>query len=98
MHNSQNNKAAARSVFMSSIEALANLGAVVVTFFLTPIAFNTTIGWVRQFTRTYYGEELMLFVEFGWMGAVGIFIFFITRMSFSTVLVMGGLAFAVRFL
>lgn len=98
MLNGKDHKQAARSVFMSSIEWLANIGAVVVTFFLTPIVYGYSMGWVAQFTRLYYGEELLGFVALTWGGIVVLFLFFIARMSLGTVLVMGGLTFAMRFL
>ena len=94
----KDHKTAVRGIFMSSIEWLANIGAVVVTFFLTPIAYSHSMVWVGQFTRAYYGDELLGFVALAWGGIVVLFIYFVARMSLGTVLVMGGLAFALRFL
>jgi len=98
MLNGKDHKAAARGVFMSSIEWLANIGAVVVTFFATPIVYGFTIGWVTRFTQHYYGDAFLDVVTFVWGGIVMLLLGCIARMSIGTVLVLGGLIFATRFL
>ena len=45
-----------KSGMAASWEALASVCAVLGTFFVTPIVYNFSIGWVREFTATQYGE------------------------------------------
>lgn len=87
---------AAQSVFMSSVEGLANVGAVVVTFFLAPILFDKTIPLVRRFAEAHYIEGISDLMTLVWFVISAVLVFFIARASLSTVLVMGGLALAVR--
>lgn len=96
MKTNKDHNAAARSIFMSSIEWLANIGAVAVTFFLTPLAYNASMGWVAKFTHENYGIGMIGPVSLIWGGIVVLFIFFTARMSLGTVLVMGGLTVAAR--
>jgi len=98
MFNKEDHKQAARSVFMSSIEWLANIGAVVATFLLLPFTYEWSMHFIDPFTRRHYGDELLGAVSVIWLGVVVLFLFFIARMSIGTALVMGGLAVAVRFL
>lgn len=95
---SNTSKNAARSIFESSQRALAELGAVIVTFFLAPIAFAHTRGWVLEYTSNYYGSDFVVFIDVAWMGIVGAVIFFISRITVSTCLMMGGAAIVMRFL
>lgn len=95
---SNTSKNAARSIFESSQRALAELGAVIVTFFLAPIAFDHTQGWVLEYTSNYYGSDFVVFIGVAWMGIVGAVIFFISRITVSTCLMMGGAAIVMRFL
>lgn len=98
MFKRQKEREATRSIFMNSIHGLANTGAVVATFFSAPILFNVTEPWVRKFTNYYYGEELADPASFVWFVLMTLIIFFSARASLSTLLVMGGLAIAVRYL
>lgn len=98
MFDQSKQREATRSIFMSSIEGLANTGAVAVTFLTTPQVFSATNNWIRAYTAYHYGPEFTDIVGFAWFVIVAFFVFFIARASFSTMLVMGGLAIAVRFL
>lgn len=95
---SNNSKNAARSIFESSQRALAELGAVVVTFFLAPITFDHTKGWVLEYTLHYYGADFVGVIYFAWMAIVGAVIFFTSRITVTTCLMMGGTAIIMRFL
>ena len=89
---------ASRSIFMSSIQGLANTLAVVVTFVGAPPLYSKTVHWVQAFTTRHYGYGIEDLTAFAWGCVCGVLVFFISRASISTALVMGGLAIATRFL
>ena len=88
---------AGRSIFMSSVQGLANTLAVVVTFVGAPPLYSKTIDWVQSFTTHHYGYGFEDLTAFAWGCVCGALVFFISRASISTALVMGGLAVATRF-
>lgn len=98
MLGNKNQSEAARSIFMSSIKGLANTGAVAASFFLTPIFYAQSVDWIRDFTARYYGHDFVGLVDLVWFALVALLTFFIARASVATLLVMGGLAIATRFL
>lgn len=98
MRKDSGDKSAARSIFETSQRALAEIGAVIVTFFLTPIAYAHTSGWVQKYTAHYYGAEFLIPIDLAWMGIVGLTIYFSSRITVSTCLMMGGTAIVLRFL
>ncbi len=98
MFNPQKQREATQSIFMSSIHGLANVGAVAVTFFSVPAVYSRTVNWVSAFAANHYGAEFSDFASFAWFIILALLVFFIARASLSTLLVMGGLAIAVRFL
>ena len=89
---------ASKSIFMSSVTGLANTLAVVATFIGAPTLYGKTIDWMQDFTASNYGYGFEDIVSFGWFIACAALVFFISRASVSTALVMGGLAAATRFL
>ncbi|MGH1351636.1 MAG: hypothetical protein ACRBBN_12650 [Methyloligellaceae bacterium] len=98
MFDPQKQRETTRSIFMSSVHGLANVGAVAVTFFSVPALYSRTVDWVSSFAANHYGAELSDLASFAWFIILALLIFFIARASLSTLLVMGGLAIAVRFL
>lgn len=94
----KNYKEASRSIFMSSMFWFANVAALVVTFFSVQPAFNATRGLIEHFTASQYGYEWVEPVMWFWWAAVAAILFFITRASLATLIVMGAFAIAVRFL
>ena len=96
MQNNFGDKSAARGIFETSQRALAEIGAVIVTFFLTPIAYAQTSGWVGKFTAHYYGEEFLVPVQLAWGGIVVLFIYFSSRITVSTCLMMAGTTILLR--
>ena len=91
-------KKSPRSLFESSIYGLANVSAVAVTFLSVPLVYDYTINWISSFAATHYGDTAAGFASFGWFITCALFIFFLTRASLSTGLMIGGLALATRFL
>ena len=98
MFNKQQQRGAAQSIFMSSIKGFANTAAVAATFFSAPPLYSRTVDWVTAFTTRYYGSDLTDIAGFAWFVIVTFLVFFTARASISTLLVVGGLAVAVRFL
>ncbi|MBL4647303.1 MAG: hypothetical protein JKY99_12705 [Rhizobiales bacterium] len=96
MRNNSGNNAVARGIFETSQRALAEIGAVIVTFFLTPIAYAHSSGWVRKFTSHYYGEVFLVPVDLAWAGIVVLAIYFISRITVSTCLMVGSTALLLR--
>lgn len=94
----QKQSEAGRSIFMSSIQGLANTGAVAASFFLTPLLYSTTVDWIRNFSIRHYGAGWDDLVGFAWFILVAILTFYIARASLGTLLIAGGLALATRFL
>jgi hypothetical protein len=46
-----------KSGISESISGVAAVVAVVATFFITPVFFQITIGWVRDFAASQYGYD-----------------------------------------
>ena len=89
---------AGRSIFMSSMTGLANTLAIIVTFVGAPPLYSKSIGWVHSFTIEHYGYGFEDVTAILWGCICAALVFFITRASISTALVMGGIALATRFL
>ncbi len=89
---------ASQTIFMSSMKGLANTGAVAATFFTTPIVYSASVDWIVSFAIRHYGEAWADVVNLVWFVLVACLVFFIARASLSTLLVMGGLAVATKFI
>lgn len=89
---------AGRSIFMSSITGLANTLAFLVTFLGAPPLYSKSIGWVQVFAVRHYGYGVEDITALVWGVVCAALVFFISRASISTALVMGGIALATRFL
>ncbi len=96
MFDNAKHKAAGQSIFMSSVTGLANTLAVVTTFLGAPPLYGKTVSWVQEFTTKYYGYGFDDMTAFIWGVVCASLVFFISRASISTALVMGGLALATR--
>jgi hypothetical protein len=87
---------AGKSIFMSSVTGLANTLALVATFIGAPALYGRSVGWVQSFTAQHYGYGWEDLTAFFWFIICAALVFFISRASVSTALVMGGLAIATR--
>ncbi|MEM0929599.1 MAG: hypothetical protein AAFX52_11925 [Pseudomonadota bacterium] len=87
---------ASQSTFMGSVKWLANMLAVIITFFLTPKAYSLTESFVIDYTSDHYGYGFEDITSFVWGIYLALTIFFFSRATVSTSLVMGGLALASR--
>lgn len=95
--NPQQHRQARQTVFMSSIENLANILAVVSAFFMTPEIYVRTIHMVVNFTSSRYGGQFNELVEVGWFICVALITFFTARATLTTAIVAAGLAAATKF-
>ncbi|CFX24150.1 conserved protein of unknown function [Candidatus Filomicrobium marinum] len=86
-----------QQVFMSSVEWLANLFALLVAFFLTPEIYVRTVDWIVGFTASRYGTGFEDLTSFAWFAVSGLLVFFTARATLATAIVAGGLALATRF-
>ena len=98
MFDANTSKAVRQSVFVGSIQGLANTLAFAAAFFGTPLLYDASAGWVNAFVLRHYGTGLAEYVQYGWFAILACVVFFIARASLATALVMGGLAVAMRFL
>lgn len=89
---------AGRTIFLSSVTGLANTLAVVVTFIGAPALYGETVDWVQRFTASNYGYGWEDLTGAAWFAVCVCVVFFVSRASISTALVMGGLAVATRFI
>ena len=96
MLSNEKHKAAGQSIFMSSVTGLANTLAVVTTFIGAPPLYGKSVGLVQDFTSNNYGHGYEDITAFAWGITCAALVFFISRASISTALVMGGLALATR--
>ena len=96
MIGNKNQKAAGQSIFVSSLFGLANTLAVIATFLGVPPLYGKTVGWVQSYTTAQYGGGLEDLIAFAWFVTCACLVFFVSRASISTALVMGGLALATR--
>lgn len=89
---------ASQNIFMNSMMGLANVLAIIITLFGAPPLYTRTIGWVQGVVATHYGYGFGDLVSLGWAVLCGCLVFFISRASIGTALVMGAVVLATRFL
>lgn len=97
MFGSSSEKEATRSIFLSSVKGFANTGAVAAAFFVTPILYDASVGYIRTFTVDHYGPAFADLMDIAWFGIVGVLTFFGARASVATLIVTGGFAVATKF-
>lgn len=97
MFNSNDQREKRQKVFMSSVEALANILAFIAAFLLTPEAYARSVAWVVQYTASRYGPGLEGAVAVVWFGTTALLLFFSARATIATAIVAAGLAIALRF-
>lgn len=98
MFQSDKYRAASRANFMSSMQGLANVLAIIFTFVGAPPLYSKTIGFVQGFITNHYGYGFEDVATFAWGLICAALIFFVSRASVSTMLIMGAIAIATRFL
>lgn len=96
MNNLRDHKQKSQSVFVSSLEWFANFTAVVIAFFGTPLAYDASAPFVREFAHTHYGPDLVLIADGCWFVIVGGLVFFGARATTATLILSGGIVLAAR--
>lgn len=89
------NYAASKS-FMGSIHLFANVAAGGASFFITPVAYQHSVGWVTQYVAGTYGQEFTGLAGLAWWIVLALLFFAISRATIATAIVVGGLAIAAR--
>ncbi|MCK4946363.1 MAG: hypothetical protein KAS59_08890 [Alphaproteobacteria bacterium] len=97
MLSSKKHAEAGKSIFMSSMIGLANVLAVIATFFGTAPLYTATQDWVYDFALSHYGQGSADFMKLIWGVLCAALIFFSARASISTALIFGALAVMIRF-
>lgn len=98
MHGQPNHREMGRNVFMSSAQGLATTLAAVAAFLGTPFFYEKTISWVQTLTRQAYGYGFEELVSIVWFALCAFLIFFVSRMTVGTALIVGGFAVMTRLL
>lgn len=96
MKPSNQQREAGQSIFLSSLTGLANVLAVIATFFGTGPLYSKTVDFIYRFAVTHYGYGIADFTTLIWGVLCAALIFFIARATISTALVMAGLSLAMR--
>ncbi len=89
---------ASQSIFMSSMTGLANVLALVSAFVGTPWLHSNTIGWVMNFIVSNYGYGFEGLTNVVWFLICAAFVFFVSRATVSTAIVMVAITIATRFI
>ena len=96
MSNLQQHQQKSQSIFVSSLEWFANFAAVVITFFATPLIYEMSAPFVRDFARTHYAHEFVWIADGCWFVIVAGLVFFGARASTATLILSGGIVLAAR--
>ena len=88
---------ASQSIFMSSMIGVANILAVVAAFIGSPWLHSKTIGWVQSYIANHYGYGFEDITAFVWFVICAGFVFFTSRASISTAIVMTALTIMTKF-
>lgn len=97
MFNPQNHREKRQDVFMSSIEGIANIMALITAFLLTPEIHIRTVSWITRIAATRYGAgEYLDLVSMAWLAIVALLTFFTARATLATAIVAAGLAAATK--
>ena len=96
MHTNHGHHDPRHSAFMSGINGLGLVLAIIACFFGTPPLYDLTVFWVAEFSDRYYGREWTDLIRAAWWLSCAAAIFFAARATLSTALTMAGLAIAAR--
>lgn len=97
MFNPNDHRQKRQQVFMGSVEALANLLALLTTFMATPEVYGRTVDWVVSYASARYGAGFEDAISLGWFLMTCLLLFFTARATLATAIVAAGLAAATRF-
>lgn len=86
------------SFFMRSMEGLAKVVALIVTFLLTPPLWSSTVGWISAYAENQYGAGTGGFASLVWGLLMAMLVYHTSKATIGTALVMGGLGVVMRLL
>lgn len=86
------------SFFMRSMEGLAKVVALIVTFLLTPPLWSFTAGWISAYAENQYGAGTGVFASLVWGVLMAMLVYHTSKAMIGTALVMGGLGVVMRVL
>jgi hypothetical protein len=85
-----------RGDFLTAVEWLAILLAIMTAFLLTPEVYGRTVNWIVNYTAARYGMGFEDVTRFAWFVMTALIIFFTARATLATAIVAGGVAVATR--
>lgn len=86
------------SFFMRSMEGFANVVALIITFLLTPPLWSSTVGWISAYAENQYGAGTGGLASLIWGVLMAMLIYYSSKATIGTALVMGGLGIVMRLL
>lgn len=84
------------NLFISSISALASIGAVGATFLGTAPFYAATIVWVTDYLSSHYGAGFDQIISYAWWGISAVTVFALCKAITGGVLYLGGIILARR--
>lgn len=87
---------AGQNLFMSSVTGLANVLAVMASFFGAPTLYGYSAPFVQQMTYQSYGPDIATLAMLVWWIISYLLVFYIARATVGTALIFGGLAIVTR--
>lgn len=90
-------KQAGQNIFMSSMQGLANVLAIAVTFIATGPIYSSTEEFVTEFAESHYGYGNTDLVTSAYGLILALAIFFLSRATLATALMFGAVAVMMRF-
>lgn len=91
-------KREAHSVFQKSVGLIANVSAVMTTFFATPFLYGHSEGFVRAYVAQIYGEDSASFGALVYGACLYLLVFGVARATIAVAIILGGLTLATRFI
>ncbi len=87
----------AKSLYEKSVRLIAEIGAVVVSFFATGPLYSLSVNWVVGFAQKQYGHGWETLTEIFWFLVVSLSIYAFARATVATLITVGGFALWAKF-
>lgn len=97
-HNSNPHRDEHRGVFLSSVNGLATVLAIVIALIGAPFAYNVSAPYVLNLAAKTYGADMVALVDFCWFILMFPLVFFAARASVGVALLVSGSWIAYRFI
>ncbi len=93
---STSTKKAAQSLYEKSVRLIAEIAAIVISFFASGPLYSMSVDWVVGFAQRQYGEGFDPLIEIFWFIIVGLSTYAFARATVATLIIVGGTAIMVR--